>query len=85
RWVIQRVHGEVGARETPIGLLPEMGDLNLDGLSVPRSKIERLFDIKPAEWRQEVGMIKKFFEPFGRHVPYELRLELEKLERSMGA
>ncbi|MDD8027581.1 MAG: phosphoenolpyruvate carboxykinase (GTP), partial [Acidobacteriota bacterium] len=42
RWVIQRVHGEVGARETPIGLLPEMGDLNLDGLSVPRSKIERL-------------------------------------------
>jgi phosphoenolpyruvate carboxykinase (GTP) len=84
RWVLQRVHGEVGARETPIGLLPEMADLNLDGLGIPRSRIERLFDIKPAEWRQEAAMVRSFFEPFGRHIPYELRLELEKLDRSMG-
>jgi phosphoenolpyruvate carboxykinase (GTP) len=85
RWVLQRVHGEVGARETPIGLLPEMADLNLDGLAVPRAKVERLFDIKPAEWRQEVGLIKSFFEPFGRHIPYELRIQTEKLERAMRA
>ncbi len=85
KWVLDRVHGRVGARETPIGLLPHMADLNLDGMSLPRSKIERLFEIKPAEWRDEIRDIQSFFAPFGRHIPYEIRNLTEDLAKAMKA
>ena len=85
KWVLDRVHGRVGARETAIGMLPHMADLNLDGMSVPRSKIEKLFEIKPAEWRDEIRDIQSFFAPFGRHIPYEIRNLSESLSKAMQA
>ena len=72
-----------GPARRPSGCSPRWPTSTWTGWPIPRSKIEKLFDIKPAEWRQEVGMIKSFFEPFGRHIPYELRLQTEKLERAM--
>jgi GTP-dependent phosphoenolpyruvate carboxykinase len=35
KWMCDRVSGKVGARETPIGLLPQEGELDLTGLSIP--------------------------------------------------
>jgi phosphoenolpyruvate carboxykinase (GTP) len=85
KWIIDRVHGRVGAKETPIGLIPDMADLNLDGLHVPRSKVAKLFDIKPQEWRAELRDIKSFFAPFGRHIPFEIGNEVDKLDRAFKA
>jgi phosphoenolpyruvate carboxykinase (GTP) len=85
KWVLDRVHGRVGARETPIGMLPHMADLNLDGMNVPRPKIEKLFDIKPQEWRDEIRDIQSFFAPYGRHIPYEIRNLTETLSKAMKA
>ncbi|MGD0783046.1 MAG: phosphoenolpyruvate carboxykinase (GTP), partial [Candidatus Aminicenantales bacterium] len=85
KWILDRVRGRVGARETPIGLLPQMGDLSLDGLNIPRPKIEKLFEIKPAEWRDEVRDIRSFFAPVGRHIPYEIRNLSEDLAKAMKA
>ncbi len=83
KWIIDRVDGRVGARETPVGLVPRLDDFNMEGLPIPRSKMERLFEIKPPEWKGEVGEIKKFFNGFGRTVPFELRTNLEKMERAL--
>ena len=85
KWVLDRVHGRVGARETPIGMLPHMADLNLDGMTMPRAKIEKLFEIKPSEWRDEIRDIQSFFAPFGRHIPYEIRNLTETLSKAMQA
>ena len=83
KWIIDRVDGKVGARETPIGLVPDMNDFNMEGLPIPRSKMDRLFEIKPSEWKGEAGEIKKFFNGFGRTIPFELRTNLEKMERAL--
>jgi phosphoenolpyruvate carboxykinase (GTP) len=85
KWIIDRVHGRVGARETPIGLVPHVEDLNLDGLGIPRSKIAKLFEIRPAEWQNELKDIKNFFDRFGRHIPYEMRNHYEKMEKALKA
>ena len=34
RWVLDRVHGEVGAAETPIGYLPYPSGIDVTGLDV---------------------------------------------------
>jgi phosphoenolpyruvate carboxykinase (GTP) len=83
KWIVDRVHGRVGARETPIGLVPHLEDLDLDGLRVPRSKIEKLFEVRPADWKNELKDIRKFFGKFGRHVPYEMWNNYEKMEKSL--
>ncbi len=72
-----------GPARRPSACCPRWPTSTWTAWPIPRAKIERLFDIKPAEWRQEVRLIKSFFEPFGRHIPYELRLQTEKLERAM--
>jgi len=83
KWIIDRVDGKVGARETPIGLVPRMEDFNMEGLPIPRSKMDRLFEIKPPEWKGEVRDIKKFFDGFGRTIPFELRTNLERMEKAL--
>jgi phosphoenolpyruvate carboxykinase (GTP) len=79
KWVLDRVHGRVGARETPIGLVPKVEDINSYGLDVPADDLKKLFEFKPDEWGPELEDIKKFLDGFGRHVPYEIRQKYEDL------
>jgi len=83
KWVIDRVDGKVGARETPIGLVPHLDDFNMEGLPIPRSKMDKLFEIKPPEWKGEVKEIRKFFDGFGRTIPFELQTNLDKMEKAL--
>jgi phosphoenolpyruvate carboxykinase (GTP) len=79
KWVIDRVEGNVGARETPIGLVPKAEDLNLDGLSLDKDKLDKLFHVDIKEWGQEKADIKLFMEKFGNRMPKELWEEYNKL------
>jgi phosphoenolpyruvate carboxykinase (GTP) len=79
KWIIDRVNGKVGAKETPIGLVPDIDDFPRDGLKISRRDMEKLFEVRPEEWRDEILEIKKFLAPFGRHVPYEIWQNYEKL------
>ena len=79
KWVLDRVHGRVGARETPIGLVPKVEDINVYGLDVPADNLKKLFEFNPDEWGPEIEDIKKFLDRFGRHIPYEIRQKYEDL------
>jgi len=79
RWVLDRIDNKVGARETPLGLVPEVKDLELQGLDIPRQNVDKLFEVKPGEWKDELRDIKKFLDQFGRHVPYEILQSYESL------
>jgi phosphoenolpyruvate carboxykinase (GTP) len=78
-WVMERVLGRVGAKETPIGRLPNIDDLDLKGLSMPKAKLEKLFEVEPEGWKEEVGGVRKFFSQFGNRLPKELMQECDKL------
>lgn len=82
KWIIDRVKGRVGAKETPIGLVPHLDDLVLDGLNIPREKLARLFEVKMSEWKKEIEEIKKFFQQFGQYLPRELWDHLEAMEKA---
>lgn len=80
KWIIERVNNKVGAEETPIGLIPHMNDLELNGLNIPKQNIEKLFEIDPPQWVDEIQDIKTFFNQFGDRLPKELWDEFNKLK-----
>jgi len=83
-WMMDRIAGKVGAEETSIGLVPRPGDLNLDGLDLPRATLDKLLHVDREEWAAEVPEIRAFFDRFGRHLPRELSNELEALSQRLG-
>ncbi len=80
KWILARLENKVGARETPVGLLPNINDLDLSGLNLTANTVERLFELNPEQWKAEAMDTKKYFEKFGNHVPAELLEECEQLE-----
>ncbi|MFB3895983.1 MAG: phosphoenolpyruvate carboxykinase (GTP) [bacterium] len=85
KWVIERVTNKVGAKETPIGLLPELKDLDLAGLNIPQNNLEKLFEVNPTEWQDELQDIEKFLTQFGDHMPSELWQEYKTLANKINA
>lgn len=78
-WIIRRISGEVAAVDSPIGRLPLVEDLNLDGIDVPQQDLDELFSVDPAAWAQEADSTEKFFDTFGDTLPAALRTELASL------
>jgi phosphoenolpyruvate carboxykinase (GTP) len=83
-WMIDRVKGRAGAVETPIGLVPGVSDLNLDGLDLPRATVEELLRVDKEEWAGEVPEIRAFFDRFGARLPEELSRTLDALAHKLG-
>jgi len=83
KWIIDRINNRVQAKETPIGLIPYIEDLELCGLDLTKESMEKLFEINPVEWRQELEEIKGFFGQFGERLPKELWEEFKNLEKSL--
>ena len=78
-WIVGRIEGTAEARETPIGLLPADGSLDLDGLDLPQETLDELFEVDPTTWLAECDLTEEYFEQFGDRVPAALRAELSSL------
>ena len=83
KWIIDRVNNRVGSRETPLGLLPHVKDIHWEGLDIPRDRIDKLFEFSPSDWGPELKDIKQSLDHYGRHIPYELWNEYERLSQAL--
>ena len=84
-WMIDRVKGTAGGSETPIGVVPAEGALNVDGLGLGRADLERLLSVDRDEWAAEVPEMRAFFDRFGDRLPPELSRALESLSLQVNA
>ena len=84
KWMCERVDGKVGTRQTPIGLLPNNGDLDLSGLNISAEEMQELTSINPDEWKAEISGIQKHFETFGSRLPGELGQQLKEFIERLG-
>ena len=83
RWVLARVHGEVGAAETPIGCLPHPVDLDVTGLDVSPAVLQELFAIDRPGWLEAVAGQQEFFKQFGDRLPKGIWQENEALAQRL--
>ena len=84
KWMCERVDGEIGARETPIGRMPEDGDLHLEGLDLPRADFEQLMRVDPAEYRKTLENCEEYLAQFGERLPMRMRDQLAALRERLG-
>jgi phosphoenolpyruvate carboxykinase (GTP) len=84
KWMCERVDGKVGAAESPIGLLPKEGDLDLSGISVSAENMKELMGVDINEWKAELPDIAAHFATFGGRLPAKLKDELEALRKRLG-
>ena len=80
KWMCDRIEGRVGAVDSPIGYLPNVGDLDLKGIEVPPEDLAELLRVDEQAWNLEMEDIRKHFAKFGDRLPGRLALQLEKLE-----
>jgi phosphoenolpyruvate carboxykinase (GTP) len=73
KWMCDRIEGKVPARESPIGLLPCDGDLDLSGLEIAPENMRELMRVDLAAWRAEVPDIERHFAQFGARLPDRLQ------------
>ncbi len=79
RWILGRSRGEAAGRRTPIGTLPTREALDLSGLNLPESSIQRLLSVDVEAWTQELADMKTFFDKFGKRLPEEMWQEHDRL------
>jgi phosphoenolpyruvate carboxykinase (GTP) len=84
KWVVDRLEGEAEAVDTPIGLLPAPGGLDIDGLDVTAEDIAAALAIDVEEWKAELPLIDEWFGFIGDTVPASLHAQLDILRTRLG-
>jgi phosphoenolpyruvate carboxykinase (GTP) len=82
-WIFRRCDGEAEAVETPVGLVPAPGDLNVEGLELADAALEELLTVDPEQVREELPQVKEHLAKFGDRLPAQVRAQLEGLEQRL--
>lgn len=86
-WILDRCDGKVGAKETAIGYVPNVDDLDIEGLDMTKADLEALLTVDNKTWLEDVEDketgIKAYFAQFGNRLPKEMADELAKLEANL--
>ncbi len=83
KWVLERVAGEGGAVETPIGYVPETDAIDVSGLDIDDETLSQLLSVSADAWRGEVDLINDHFDFIGERLPQAMRDELANLEKRL--
>jgi phosphoenolpyruvate carboxykinase (GTP) len=82
-WILERVDGQVPAKDSAIGLLPTEHGLNVDGLDLSDDDIAELFSIDPVSWTAEADATEEFFDSFEGRVPAAVTKQLAILREKL--
>jgi phosphoenolpyruvate carboxykinase (GTP) len=84
KWIVERLEGQAAAAESPIGRVPTVDSLDVDGLDLTREQVEQCLNVDEDEWRAEVPAITEWFDKFGEKLPTLLWAELDGLKTRLG-
>jgi len=83
KWMCERIDSKVDAIKTPIGLLPKIEDLDLEGLDIPPEDIRELLNIDVSLWKAEISDIEKHLQQFKSHTPERLWSQFREFKRRL--
>ena len=84
-WILDRCEGKVDAKETPIGYVPNVEDIDIEGLDdVTTDTLSELLNVDKKVWSDEAADIEQFYDStFGDKLPKELRESLKVLKEKL--
>jgi len=75
RWIIDRCENRVGAKDTPIGYLPETADIDLSDLDVSTETMDALLSVNVEQWQAEMDSVGEYLQSYGERLPAALESE----------
>ena len=78
-WMLDRVDGAADGIDSPVGVLPAPGAVDIAGLDLDAHDEAALFGVDPDDYRREAEGVAAFFDGFGERVPTALRRQLADL------
>jgi len=80
KWIVDRCHGRVRARETILGWMPFAKDFDLEGLeNFTLAEFSQAQAISPEEWKREITLQDELFINLNPTMPKELTFQRELL------
>ena len=81
-WIIDRCEGKADAQETPIGYVPGVSDINIEGIEdeISSQQLEAILTVDKGQWAAEADGIGEFYKQFGDRLPKELENQLQNLK-----
>jgi phosphoenolpyruvate carboxykinase (GTP) len=79
KWILDRSHGRVGAKETVVGFVPRSEDLNVAGLDLKEDALDEAMKVELVEWETELESQKEWLDGLGPTVPRSLELQRQLL------
>ena len=83
KWIVDRVKGEVSAKENSFGLVPSFEDITWTGLEFGSDKFNSLIEIPNSEGLKEIKEVKEHFDRFEGFLPKELEHQRVQLEERL--
>ena len=83
KWIIDRIEQKAGGKTTPIGTVPGVEDLDLEGLNVDAADVDAALAVNVAEWREELPQIEEWFEFVGEKLPTGIKDEFDALKHRL--
>ncbi len=84
-WILDRCHGNTAATETPVGILPVDGSLDLTGLDMDPAVMADLINVDSASWADELEQIGEYLESYGERMPQALRARYQQVVADLAA
>jgi phosphoenolpyruvate carboxykinase (GTP) len=79
RWILDRCENRVGARDTPIGYLPNADDIDTSGLDVKVETMDALLSVNVEQWKQEMDSIGEYLDSYGERLPKGLHDQHQRI------
>ena len=79
KWILDRSHGHVTAKETLVGNVPRAEDINLSGLDLTPEAARKVMDVDLAEWETELESQQEWFDKIGKTLPKPISLQRDIL------
>lgn len=80
-WIFNRTDNNAEiAHETPIGIVPNTSNFNVEGLDLKPEQVNEMFKIEKKFWVEEVAEIKKYFDEYvNESTPTEIYKQINDL------
>jgi phosphoenolpyruvate carboxykinase (GTP) len=84
KWMCDRVEGKAKGINTPIGIMPAPGELDINGLNITSDAVAELLRVDTDAFKAELPSVEEHFGKLGTKLPKRLSIQLNNLRKRLG-